>query len=97
MSAKTVSIPVSSRIADQLPSEPGERERVVELGLREWRIREALVAFERGEGSLAYAARRAGIPLREMIPLAYAHGLEPRMAPELERKDRLTLEEAADL
>jgi hypothetical protein len=97
MSAKTVSIPVPSSIADQLPSEPGERERVVELGLREWRIRKALVAFEQGEGSLAYAAQRAGIPLREMIPLAYAHGVEPRLAPEIEGKDRLTLEEAADL
>jgi hypothetical protein len=31
-----------------------------------------------------------------MIPLAYAHGLEPRLAPEVENEDRLTLEEAAD-
>lgn len=55
------------------------------------------MAFERGEGSLAFAARQAGIPLREMIHLAHARGLEPRMAPELENKDRLSLEEAADL
>jgi hypothetical protein len=97
MSPKTVSIPVPPRIAKQLPSQPGERERVLELGLREWRIQEALVAFERGEGSLAFAAQQAGVPLREMIPLAYAHGLEPRVAPELESKSQLTLEEAADL
>ena len=97
MSSKTVSIPVPPRIAEQLPAEPGERERVVELGLREWRIRKALVAFERGEGSLAFAARQADIPLREMIHLAHARGLEPRMAPELENKERLSLEEAADL
>lgn len=97
MSAKTVSIPIPSSIADQLPTEPGEREQVVELGLREWRIRQALVAFELGEGSLAFAAQRAGIPLREMIPLAFAHGLEPRLAPEVEGKERLTLKEAADL
>jgi hypothetical protein len=96
MSPKTVSLPVPARIVDQLPAEPGERERVVELGVREWRIREALAAFERGEGSLAFAARRAGIPLREMIPLAYAHGLEPRLAPEFEGEGRLTLEEAAE-
>lgn len=97
MTPKTVSIPVPRRIAEQLPSEPAERERVVELGLREWRIREALMAYERGEGSLAFAARQAGVPLRQMISLAYAHGLEPRLAPELESKDRLALEEAADL
>lgn len=97
MSPKTLSIPVPPEVAEQLPADAGERERIVELGLREWRIREALMAFERGEGSLAFAARRAGVPLREMIPLAYAHGLEPHLAPELEGKDRLSLEEAADL
>lgn len=97
MTPKTVSIPVPRRIAEQLPAETAERERVVELGLREWRIREALRAFERGEGSLALAARQAGVPLREMILIAYAHGLEPRLAPELVSKDQLALEEAADL
>jgi hypothetical protein len=97
MTPKRVSIPVSRRIAEQLPPEPAEREQVVELGLREWRIQEALRAFERGEGSLAFAARQAGVTLREMIPLAYAHGLEPRLAPEFESKDQLALEEAADL
>ena len=39
----------------------------------------ALQAYKRGEGSLAYAARQAGISLREMIPLAYAHGLTPKV------------------
>lgn len=95
MPPKTVSIPVPANIADQLPAEPRERQRIVELGVREWRIQEALAAYERGEGSLAFAARRAGIPLREMIPLAYAHGLEPRLASALESEDRLTLEEAS--
>lgn len=41
-------------------------------------VRNALEAYRRGEGSLAHAARQAGISLREMIPLAYAHGLEPK-------------------
>ncbi|HEV2855168.1 MAG TPA: hypothetical protein VHC97_20405 [Thermoanaerobaculia bacterium] len=51
------------------------------LGLREWRIRKALQAYKRGEVSLAYAAQQAGVSLREMIPLAYAHGLVPRVDP----------------
>lgn len=97
MAPKPISIPVPPKIADQLPSEPGERELVVEMGLREWRIRKALTAFGRGEGSLAFAAQQAGVPLREMIPLAYAHGLEPRIESRLASKDRLSLEEAADL
>ena len=51
------------------------------LGLREWKVRKALDAYQRGEGSLAYAAQEAGISLREMIPLAYAHGVTPRSRP----------------
>ena len=50
-------------------------------GLREWRVEKALQAYKRGEGSLAHAARQAGISLREMIPLAYAHGLVPKIDP----------------
>ncbi len=51
------------------------------FGLREWRVNKALQAYKRGEGSLAYAARQAGLSLREMIPLAYAHGLTPKVDP----------------
>jgi hypothetical protein len=75
----TVSIPVSEDLAQQLPAEPKERQEVLELGLREWRIRRALDGYRKGTGSLAFAAHQAGISLREMIPLAYAHGLQPKM------------------
>lgn len=81
-SAHVVSIPVSTELEQQLPADPAEQQRVLELGLREWRILDALQAFRRGEGSLAKAAERAGISLREMIPLAYAHGLTPRVDPD---------------
>lgn len=75
----TISISVPDELAQQLPTEPTERQRVLELGLQQWRVRRALEAFKRGEGSLAYAAKQAGISLREMIPLAYAHGLTPKV------------------
>ena len=82
MPEPTVSIVIPEDLAEQLPADPGERQKVVALGLREWRVRRALEAYRRGEGSLAYAADQAGISLREMIPLAYAHGLTPRVDPE---------------
>lgn len=97
MSARPVPILFPPEVADQLPADPVERGLVLELGLREWRIRKALAAYEAGEGSLAFAAEQARVPLREMIPLAYAHGIEPRIAPNLQRRGRLTLDEAADL
>jgi hypothetical protein len=78
MPPPTVSIPVPEELARQLPPDPQERQQVLVLGLREWKVRKALEAYGRGEGSLAHAAHVAGVSLREMIPLAYAHGLTPR-------------------
>jgi len=60
----------------------GEQEKDSTPGTREERIRQALEAFKNGEGSIAYAARQAGISLREMIPIAYSYGLEPKVDPE---------------
>lgn len=77
-----VTIPVPDEIAEQLPIEPAARQQILELGLRQWRVRQALEAFKRGEGSLAYAAQHAGVSLREMIALAYAHGLSPKVDPD---------------
>lgn len=78
MPQSTVSIAITDELASQLPPDPEQRQEVLVLGLREWRIRKALAAYKRGEGSLGYAARQADISLREMIPLAYAHGLVPK-------------------
>jgi predicted HTH domain antitoxin len=79
MARGKVSIPVPDELAQQLPADPKEQQQVLIWGLREWRVNKALQAYKRGEGSLAYAARQAGISLREMIPLAYAHGLTPKV------------------
>lgn len=81
MPRSEVAIPVSDEIARQLPSDPEERREVLVLGLREWKVRKALEVYARGEGSLAFAARQAGVSLREIIPLAYAHGLTPKADP----------------
>jgi hypothetical protein len=74
-----VTITVPEELARQLPSSALERQEVLALGLREWQVRKALAAYGRGEGTLAYAASQVGISLREMIPLAYAHGLAPKV------------------
>jgi hypothetical protein len=79
MPSSTVSIDLPEELARQLPHDALERREVMVLGLREWKVRKALEAYKRGEGSLAHAAHQAGISLREMIPLAYAHGLTPKV------------------
>lgn len=98
MAGSHVSIPLPEELAQLLPADPVEQQRLLQQvllwGVREWRIRRALDAYQRGEGSLAYAARQADVSLREMIPLAYAHGIEPRIDPaDLE----VSYEEAANL
>jgi hypothetical protein len=93
----SVATKLFEEFADRLPSDPADQRRVLELGLRELSIRRALEAFGRGEGSLAYAARQAGVPLRQMIPLAYAHGLEPAFDPDLAEPAELSLDRAAEL
>lgn len=81
MPRATVAVPIPEDLARQLPADPAERDQVLVLGLREWKVRKALEAYKRGEGSLAFAARQAGISLREIIPLAYAYGLTPKVDP----------------
>jgi hypothetical protein len=91
-----VTISASSDIIEQLPPDPTTRTQVLELGLRQWRIRQALEDYRRGHGTLAYAAEQAGVSLREMIPLAYAYGLTPRIDPDW-LSGSLALDEAANL
>ncbi len=91
-----VTISASPTVIEQLPPDPTTREQVLELGLRQWRIRQALEDYRQGHGTLAYAAERAGISIREMIPLAYAYGLTPPVGPDW-LTDTLTLDQAAQL
>lgn len=95
MATLTVEIPVDAATAEGLPDDPAERREVLVLGLKEWRLRGALEAYKRGDVSLARASEVAGISLREMIPLAFAHGLTPRASAELLAQKSLTIDEAA--
>jgi hypothetical protein len=95
-STVTISISLPGEVARQLPEEPAERERVLELGLRHWRAQQALEAYRRGEGTLAHAAAKAGLSLREIIPLAYAFGLTPKVPADW-LSAPLTLERASRL
>lgn len=90
----TITLPIT--LARRLPADNTVRQRVVELGLKQWHVRQALEAYRRGQGTLAYTAEQAGVPLREMIPLAYAYGLEPKIDFEW-LSEPLTLDEAAEL
>jgi len=95
-SVEYVVISTSQEVSNRLPTEPAMRSLVLELGLRQWRIYQALERYQRGQGTLAYAAEQAGVSLREIIPLAYAHGLTPPVDSEW-LTSPLTLEQASQL
>ena len=91
-----ITIKVPPKLAEKMPSSQAEQQEIVRLGLVQWRVRKALEEYRQGGCSLAYAAKQAGIPLREMISFAYAYGLEPRFDEKL-LQGELTLEQAAQL
>jgi hypothetical protein len=76
-----VTIPLSPEMARELPPDPATRTEVLTIGLQQWHVRQALEAYRRGEGSLAQAAQRAGVSIRQIIALAYAYGLTPKVDP----------------
>ena len=98
MSAQStfITLRVPLTVADQLPTDPTTRTYLLELGLRQWRVIEALEEYRQGRGTLAYAAEQAGVSLREIIPLAYAHGLTPLTDPKTLKRP-LRLDQATQL
>jgi hypothetical protein len=83
-------------MAQELPPDPATRTEVLTIGLQQWRVRQALEAYRRGQGTLAYAAQQAGVSIRQIIPLAYAYGLLPEVDPAW-LADDLSPDQAAEL
>jgi hypothetical protein len=91
---QTQVLKLPAKLFEQLPRGVRAQREIITLGLQQWRVRKSLEKYRRGECSLAFAAQDAGITLREMIPLAWAYGLEP--AADLPERD-LTPDEATRL
>jgi hypothetical protein len=91
-----VTITLSQELAEELPPDPVTRTEVLAIGLQQWRVRQALEAYRRGEGTLAYAAQQAGVSIRQIIPLAYAYGLSPKVDPAW-LSDELSVDQASQL
>lgn len=89
----TLILQLPDQLIEQMPKSSEEQQEVILLGLQQMRAKRALERYRRGECTLAYAAQEAGITLREMIPLAYAHGLKPHVDPDL-LEGELTPEQA---
>lgn len=76
---QTRSLKLPTKLLDQMPRGVRAQREIITLGLQQWRVRKALEKYHRGECTLAFAAQDAGVTLREIVPLAYAYGLEPEV------------------
>lgn len=92
----TLILKLPGQLVEQMPKSSEEQREIILLGLQQLRVKRALDRYRRGDCTLAYAAQEAGITLRKMIPLAYAHGLKPHVDPGL-LESELTPEQAARL
>lgn len=93
---RTRSLKIPPKLVDQMPRSVRAQRQVIVFGLQQWRVHQSLEKYRRGECTLAFAAQQAGVTLREIIPLAYAAGLEPVIDPLTPARD-LTPDEATRL
>jgi predicted HTH domain antitoxin len=77
---KTVTVRLPDNLAEELPQNESSISEILRLGLKQLKIEKAVERYKKGGMSLAKAAELAGISIREMITVAYAHGLEPKYA-----------------
>jgi hypothetical protein len=80
---KTMTLTIPDSLAEELDAASQEfYVEVLERGLRDLRIEQALDRYARGGMSFAAAARQAGLSSSELARHAYAHGMEPPYSPE---------------
>jgi len=83
---KTLTLRLLDYLAETLPAEESPLCEILKLGVKQFRIERAIKRYKKGGVSLAKSAELAGISIREMISIAYAHGLEPRYGESLIKK-----------
>ena len=76
--SEKIMVEIPRYLADTLEGRRDRLPEILQLGLRQLKIKEALILYEQGVVSLARAAELAEIPLQEMIREARAKGVQPR-------------------
>ena len=83
MSTESVTLAVPDSLARELDSiGEGLLIDLLERGLREFKIEQALDRYARGGVSFGAAARQAGVSRSEFARQAYARGMEPPFSAE---------------
>jgi predicted HTH domain antitoxin len=80
---RQVTVKLPDELFEELQRRGADAERIVELGLRQLRMEEALTLFREGSMSIWRAARLARVGLRDMMLFAASRGVRPRCDPEM--------------
>lgn len=91
----TVKLELPDELAKKLPKRGKPMQRVIQLGITHYKVEQAIKEYKKGKMTLAKAAELAGLSIREIIPLAYAHGLEPKFDESLLTEEMTPLKAAA--
>jgi len=82
-----VKLKLPDQLANELPKKQRPVQRIIKLGMIHYKVEKALKEYKRGRITLARAGEISGLSLREIIPLAYASGLEPKIDESLFTKE----------
>ncbi len=83
LSTKTMTLTIPDSLARELDSASQEfYVQILERGLRDLKIEQALDRYARGGISFGAAARQAGVSSSELARYAYARGMEPPFSSE---------------
>ena len=85
--AEKIVVEIPADLADTLAERKDRLPEILQLGLRQLKVREALTFYEEGIVSLARAAELAGIPLQEMILEARSRGIRPQWSEEMVKEE----------
>ena len=78
-----VNVVIPDKLSEELKIYKKDLVQLLEIGLKEVKVKQSLSLFKDGNISLWKAARLAGVSLREITMHAIAHGLRPKIDREI--------------
>jgi len=80
--SKTISMEIPKKWLEGIPDEPAIIRQIIALGIRQYKMDQALRFYKNGGGSIGYVADLYHLPKRDLIQEARRSGIEPEFTEE---------------
>ncbi len=80
--AENVSMKIPKKWLEGIPDDPAIIREIISLGIREYKMDQALKLYKNGGGSIGYVAELYHLPKRDLIQEARRRGIEPEFTEE---------------